>query len=145
MKQHRLARLITTAAAALALAVLAAPPALGQGEAAIKQVMKKALANERERGFCARTGWPVERSLADTGRFYSTAVPGTAKAFRDTYGGRAPVCGYVRVENVYQDRGRKCIRARMWSCTVGRTCQHRLYQGCWRDSRGTGPFEWERQ
>jgi hypothetical protein len=106
----------------------------------IAEVMRKGVSNEPENGFCARTGWPLETSTSDTGNFYGTASPGASKSFQDNYSGPVPYCAYILVEDVSFATGRRCVRAQMWWCQMGRACHNRIYRGCQGPSGG---IQWE--
>lgn len=111
--------------------VLASSQAAAQGgDASINEVMRKGKEGEAENGFCGTTGWRIERSTADTGRFYSNASRGTAKAFQDTYSGTDPYCGYILVDNITKEGGRRCVHSQMWWCHFGKQCHYRRYRGC---------------
>ena len=139
MMHYRKARPLAAAGAVLALTALAAPAALGQ-DALIAEVMRKGVAQEAEAGFCARTGWPLETSTADTGYFYSNAAPGAWKTFQDSYSGPVPYCAYILIEDVSMATGRRCISAHMWWCQMGRACHNRVYRGC---AGNNGAIQWE--
>jgi hypothetical protein len=128
-------------AAGLAAPALVAMPALAQSsDSHIAEVMRKGTAREPENGFCNMVPWPVERSTADTGRFYSNASPGTSKVFKDTYSGPNPYCAYILVDDVRNEGNGRCVYAQMWWCHFGQTCHHRRYRGC----EGTdGVLRWD--
>ena len=112
-------------------AALATQPASAQSaDGYIAEVMRKGLAREPENGFCNMVPWPVERSTADTGRFYSHASPGASKTFKDTYSGPNPYCAYILVDDVRNEGSSRCVYAQMWWCHFGQNCHHRRYRGC---------------
>ena len=134
------ARALRALGALAAVLALSAPlGALAQsGQVLINQVMLKAQQGEAEAGFCASTGWRVETpaTLAANTRFYDVARVGSAKTFVDTAGS---YCAYLRVEEIYSDAGRRCVRVQMWSCKIGGSCASGTAQGC----RGDQMYDWK--
>lgn len=123
-------RYAALAAAGLLVTVLAESVSAQTSDSLIAEVMRKGLAREPENGFCNIVPWPVERSTADTGRFYSTASPGVSKVFKDTYSGPDPYCAYILVDDVRYEGNARCVYAQMWWCHFGQSCHHRRYRGC---------------
>lgn len=124
--------------------VLAAPEAGAQNEAAalIQEVVRKANTGEDEAGFCQTTQWRVEtpETLAANTAFYDRAVVGSTKTFLNSGDAASDdYCGYVRIEAVYSEGGRRCVRARLWYCSVGKRCGSQVNSGC----RGDQAYDWK--
>jgi len=97
----------------------------------VREVMRKGVAKESENGFCARTGWRVEASDADSDRFYDDAAPGSSKTFQDTFSDRVSYCAYLLVDTISVAKSeRRCVGVQMWSCDVGSACKYGKLRGC---------------
>jgi hypothetical protein len=128
--------------AAAALAAVSASAAVAQ-DYLINEIMRKAERREYEGGFCARTGWFMERSRNDTAGFYENARIGTAKVFQDSFSGKNNYCAYLRVDNIYYEGNRRCLLVRMWSCEFRLSCSSATWRGCWPGPTTDGMLSWK--
>ncbi len=134
MKRIRLAPVFAAAVVFLSLSATASLPQNSQ--ALVQELMRKAKAGSNESGFCARARWRVEASYADVGSFYDDAVVGTTKTFEDRFSGPVPYCGLIRIDEITNEGGSRCIRMQMWWCRIKFACHHAVHKGC-RDEKGS--------
>jgi hypothetical protein len=127
---------------AAGLAAAFASTALAQ-DYLISELMRKADRREYEGGFCARTSWFMERGQNDTVGFYENARVGTSKVFQDSFSGKNDYCAYLRVDDIFYEGPRRCLRAQMWYCEYRLACARRTFKGCWPGSTTDGMLTWQ--
>ncbi len=108
----------------------------------IDEIIRKADRAEREGGFCARTNWQMELSGRDVGAFYHNAEVGTSKVFQDTFSGQNTYCAYLRVDDIFFEQNRRCLRVQMWWCETNLQCGRKSYKGCWPGRTTGGTLTW---
>jgi len=108
-----------------ALLALPATEAYAQ-DAKVSELMRKVDAREMEDGFCATTGWRPG-SAESNHAFRESAVAGSMSV--DTFKDGA-LCATARVEEVYFQEGRKCLRYQWWACERGLRCAGGATRSC---------------
>ena len=102
----------------------AAAPTGPTGE--MQEIMRKAEAGAQEQGACANV--PPGRIETLYG-FLDRAKPGDHSVMR--LQGIQLFCRVWRISSVFAEAGQKCVRMKIWECSVGGRCQHTAdHKGC---------------
>jgi len=97
----------------------ATPIAPQPGNALARELMRKALAKEKEDGFCAKTGWPRE-NVGDYPRVSAAKNPAGTTTIQ--YLTDVNTCNFARFSPSFMEGGRPCRTLMIYSCWIGLTC-----------------------